>query len=96
MSLKLVRSKTCLWGKLKSLQQSLNEEREKSDKVDETIQVPQKYLKLSKAAQKLEENLTCLHSDIFEINTGKLQGVTVDSGCSSLKKVKVSIIQHKR
>ena len=30
--------------------------------------------KSAKSARKAAENSTCLHSDSFEINTGKLQG----------------------
>ena len=43
----------------------------KAEKDAETIQVPQKYLKLIKAARTAAENSACLHSDSFEINTYK-------------------------
>ena len=56
----------------------------------------QKDLKFVKAARKSADNSTSLHSDSFEINTGKLQGVDIDSGGSSLKEVRLSIIQQKR
>ena len=58
---------------LKALQQSFNEKRLKSQKGAETIQLPQKYLKLTKAAITAAENSTCLNSDIFEMNTDKSQ-----------------------
>ena len=61
-----------LMEKLKSLKQSFNEEREKSEKESKTIQVTQKELKLSKAARKSADNSTLLHSDGFEISTGIL------------------------
>ena len=51
-------------------------------------------MKLAKEARKLSENSTCIHSDSFEINTGKLQEVNIDSGGFSLNKVMVSIIQQ--
>ena len=56
---------------LKALKQSFIEDRVKSEKDAETIQVLQKDLKLSKAARTSADNLNCLHSDIFEINTDK-------------------------
>ena len=46
---------------IKALQQTFNEGKGKSDKVDETIQLLQKDLKLAKAARKLAENSTYLH-----------------------------------
>ena len=78
----------------KELQQSLNKERKKAQKGSKNIQVLQKYLKLVKEARKSAENSIWLHSDTFRINTGKLQGVNIDSGGSSLNKFKLSIIQH--
>ena len=62
------------------MQQSFNKEREKSEKGDETIEVIQKDLKLAKAARKLADNSTSLHSDSFEIIIEKLQGVNTDYG----------------
>ena len=66
----------------------------KSEKGDKAIQVLHKDLKLSKSARKSSENSTCLKSDSFEINTGKLQGVSIDFGSFYLNKFKVSMIQH--
>ena len=57
--------------KLKSLQQSFNEEKSKVEKGAKTIQVLQKDFKLSKSARKSAYNSTFLHSDIVEILTGK-------------------------
>ena len=85
---KLMNNKTDLWGKLKSLQHSCNDEMEKSEKGAETIQVLHKDLKISKAAGKSVDNSTFLHSYSFEINTGKLQGVTIGSIVSSIKKAR--------
>ena len=48
----------------------------------------------SKLAIKSAYNSTCSHSDHLKINTDKLQGVNIDYGGSSLKKVNVSKIQH--
>ena len=62
-----------LTEKLKSLQHSFNEERVKSEKDAKTTQVLQKYLKLTKASRTSADNSTCLHSEIFEINTEKSQ-----------------------
>ena len=45
----------------------------KAEKDAETIQVPQKYLKLKKSARTAADNSTYLHSDSFEINTYKSQ-----------------------
>ena len=82
--------------KLKALQHNFNEEKSKSDKGFKTIKLIKKDLKLAKAARKSADNSTCLQSDSFEINTGKPQGVNINSGGSSLKKCKVSIIKHER
>ena len=60
-----------LMEQLKALEHSFNEDRLKSEKVYGTIQVLQKYLKLTKSARTAAENSTCLHSDSFEINTDK-------------------------
>ena len=60
-----------LMEQLKALEHSFNEDRLKSEKVYGTIQVLQKYLKLTKSARTAAENSTCLHSDSFEINTEK-------------------------
>ena len=57
--------------KLKELKQSFNEDMVKSDKDSETIQVLQKDLKVEKSARTAADNSTCLHWDIFEINTDK-------------------------
>ena len=59
--------------KLKALQQSFNEERVKEEKYPRTIHVLQKDLKWTKAARTAADNLTCLHSDIFEMITDKSQ-----------------------
>ena len=45
-----------LMEQLKALQQSFNEERVKSDKDDETIQVLHKYFKLTKSARTAADN----------------------------------------
>ena len=58
---------------LKALQQIFNEERVKSEKDAKTVQLLQKYLKATKAAKTAADSSTCLHSDIFEINTDKSQ-----------------------
>ena len=68
-----MRNETCLWNKLKAPQKSFNEERVKSEKDSKTIQELQKDLKLVKAAKISADNSTFLHSDSFEINTGKSQ-----------------------
>ena len=52
---------------------------------EEKNQVLQKGLKFAKSARQSADNSTCLHSDFFNINTGKLQGVNIASGGSSLK-----------
>ena len=52
-----------LMGQLKELQHCFNEERVKSEKDDEIIQVLKKYLKLAKVARTVADNSTCLHSD---------------------------------
>ena len=49
-----------LMEKLKALQHSFNEEREKSEKDSETIQVLHKYLKLKKSARTAADKSTCL------------------------------------
>ena len=58
----------------KELKHKVNEERSKSQRGSETIQVLQKDLKFKKAAIKEAYNSTCLHSDSFEIKPGKSQG----------------------
>ena len=63
-----------LMEKFKTLQHSFNEEMAKAEKGAESIQILQKDLKLAKAARKAADNSTCLHSDSFEVNTGKSQG----------------------
>ena len=78
------------------MQHNFNEKRGKSEKGAKTIQVLQKDLKLSKAARKSAENSTHFNTDKLKISTGKLQGVNIDYGGSSLNKFRVSIIQHKR
>ena len=85
-----------LMEKLKALQHIFIEERAKSNKWVKTIQLLQKDFKSSKAERIEADNSTCLHSDSFKINKGKLQGVNIDYFGSSLNKVKVSIIQHER
>ena len=62
-----------LMEKFKTLQHSFYEQRGKEQKGAETIQLLQKYLKLAKASRKAADNSTYLHSDGFEINTGKSQ-----------------------
>ena len=62
-----------LMKKLKALRHSFNEDRVRSNKDAETIQVPQKYLKTTIAARTAADNSTCLHSNSFEINTYKSQ-----------------------
>ena len=74
---KLVRIKTCLWEKLKANQRSFNEDILKAEKGAKTIQVLHKDLKLAKASRKSVDNSNFLHLDGFEINTGKVQGVTL-------------------
>ena len=80
--------------KLKALQQSFNEDSTKSEKGSKTLQVLDKDLKLAKSSCKSGDNSACLHSDSFEINTGKSHGINIDSNGSCQKKRKVSIIQH--
>ena len=80
--------------KLKALQQNFNEDNKKSEKGSKTIQVLDNDLKLAKSSRKSGDNSACLHSDIFEINTGKSHGINIDSGGSSPKKGDVCIIQH--
>ena len=58
---------------LKAFEHNFNEDRGKSEKYSKTIQVPQKDLKLSKAARTAADNSNCLHSNSFEINTDKSQ-----------------------
>ena len=53
-----------LRGKLKALQQSLNEEK-KVEKGAETIRVLNKNLKLERLKRKAADNSNILHSDIF-------------------------------
>ena len=67
------------------MQHSFNTEREKA----------YKYLNSEKSARISAENLTWLRSDSFKISIGKSQGVNIDSGSSSLKEYKLSIIQQK-
>ena len=74
---KLVRIKTCLWEKLKANQRSFNEDILKAEKGAKTIQVLHKDLKLAKASRKSADNSNLLHLDGFEINTGKVQQVTL-------------------
>ena len=59
--------------KINALQQSFNQEKLKSEKYVKTVQVLQEYLKIAKAARTAADNSTFLHSDIFQINTDKLQ-----------------------
>ena len=53
---------------------------EKSGMDAEIIQVLHKDLKLAKTERSAVDNSTYLHSNSFEINTGKLQGFNIDSG----------------
>ena len=55
------------------MERVFNEERGKSEKGPEIIQEPQKEFILVKAARTAAENSAFLHSDSFEINTGKSQ-----------------------
>ena len=71
--MKIGKERVMLMEQLKSLQQSFNSERIKSDKDAETIQVLQKDLKLPKAARTAAEISTRLHSYSFEININKSQ-----------------------
>ena len=82
------------YGKLKELQHSFNDDRAKPEKRAKKVQLLQKELKLEKSEITAAENSTCLNSDSFEINTGKLQDGNIDSGGSSLKNVRVIMIQH--
>ena len=63
-----------LMGKIKVLQLSFNEESTKSEKGAKNTHVLQKDLKSAKLEIKSEDNSTYLHSDSFEIKTGKSQG----------------------
>ena len=54
-----------LMEQLKSLQHSFNEEKVKSEKDAEIIQVLKKRLELKKSARTAAENSTCLQSDGF-------------------------------
>ena len=68
-----------LMEQLKALQRSFIEKTTRAEKGSLTIQLLQKDLKLAESARKSAENSTCLHSDSFEINIGKPQGVNIDS-----------------
>ena len=57
--------------KLKALQHIFNEDRVKVEKDAETIQVLQKYFKLTKSAITAADNSTFLHSDSFKRNIEK-------------------------
>ena len=68
-------------------QHSFNEQRVKAYKDAETIQIPHKYFKLKKSARTSADNLTCLHTDNFEINTDKSQDNESVLSCSTQKKL---------
>ena len=57
-----------LMEKLRALQHSFNKERVKVEKYSETIQVPQKYLKWTKAERTTADNSTWLHPESFKVN----------------------------
>ena len=72
---------------LKALQNSFNEERVKSEKDVETIQVLHKDTKLTKSARTAAYNSNCLHSDMFEISTDKSQDNESVLSCSNQRKL---------
>ena len=76
-----------LMEQLKALEQIFNEWRVKAEKYAKTIQVLQKYLKLTKSARTAADNSTCLHSDSFEINTDKSQDNESDISRSTQRKL---------
>ena len=72
---------------LQALQPIFNEKRVKAEKDAKTIQVPQKYLKSTKAERTEAENSTFLHSYSFEINTDKPQYNESVLSCSTHRKL---------
>ena len=73
------------YGKSKALQHSFIEDRVKEEKDSKTIQVLEKYLKLTKEARIAVDNSNCSHSDSFEINTYKSKDNESVLSCSTQK-----------